>query len=257
MAIATRTDSSLAANFTQASLIDAIKQGFTNAGFSNPVDEFTSGSDKNLVYSQIVDSNKKYGSNFIKVRLTTGFSIYQQIFTAWNPSNHSGENGSNEYGYYYGFDSKSPVNIVSLNGGNEYKFNCLSQGGSFWLLGILVPEKRPTWWDLNSFSYGFIPANFYLNEWRSSNVNPYSNSTYSVSLAYGQLTNPNPQTNKRDIMAGLLFYTQSNCGIACKTSDELVMCSANGIARYEFIQASGMQYLVVNPGAGGLAVRIS
>lgn len=256
MATATRADSNLAANFTQSTLADAIKQAFTNAGFANPVDDFTSGSDRILVYSQVVDSAKTYGTNYIRVRIASSLTLFQQILTGWNASNHTGSNGSSEYAYNsQSLNSSSPVTIISLNGGNEYKFVCISQGGYFWILGILTPSNRPNWWDLNSFSYGFIPVNTYWNSWRSSTMNPYANADYSVSLSYAEMSNPNPITNKRDITTGLLFYSKSNAGIACKTSDDLVQCCANGIARYETIQASGNQYLVINPGAGGLAVR--
>ncbi|ARV60627.1 hypothetical protein BZZ01_20235 [Nostocales cyanobacterium HT-58-2] len=258
MAIATRTDSTLSANFTQSTFVDALKQAFLNAGFSNPIDDYTGGTDRILVYSQTVDNTKTYGTNYLRIRITSGLVIYQQLLTAWNTSNHSGSNASAEYAYNSNtLNTNSPVSFTSINGGNEYKFVTISNS-YFWILGLLTPEKRPSWWDLNSFSYGFIPIDYsYNSQWRSSNMNPYGNANYNSNIGAGNMANANPTTNKRDIITGILLYTQSNYGIGAKTSDDIVVCCANGIARNEVIAVGNNQYLVLQPITGGLGVRIA
>jgi hypothetical protein len=258
MAVATRTDSTLASGFTQTTLGDAIKQAFINAGFPAAIDDYVSGTDRFLVFSQVVDSAKTFGTNILRVRISSSFYIFQQLFTSWNSTSKAGGNGSTEYyNSSITINPNSLLSITSLNGGSEYRFVCLSQGSSFWLLGLMAPTNRPTWWDLNSFSYGFIPAGSASLTWRSSNISPYNNTDYDISLGYVQMASANPITNKRDITTGLLLYSRSYAGVACKTSDDLVQCCASGIARYETIQASGNQYLVVIPGTGALAVRVA
>lgn len=244
MAIATRTDINLASGFTQTSVIDAIKQGFLNAGFSHPIDDFTSGTDRILVYSQVVDASKVYGTNYLRLRFTSNLIPCQQLFTGWNVSTHIGTNGSGEHTHSgYGLNSSTPLTITSLNGGSEYNFVCLSQSGTFFLLGLLTPEKRPTWWDLNSFPYGFINTSYhYQHNWRTANISPYGTTEYhSPFINWDQMGNPNPITNKRDIVTGMLLFSTNYNGIAGKTSDDLTICYANGIAKNEVIQADGKQ----------------
>ncbi len=258
MVVASRTDSSLATGFTQSSLGDALKQAFINAGFPSAIDDFTSGTDRNIVFSHVADSSKAYGTNFLKVRINSSLTIFQQLFTSWNTSTKSGSNGSSEYSYSSSvLSASSSLSMTSLNGGSEYRFVCLSQSSNFWLLGTLIPANRPAWWDLNSFSYGFFCTSVSsLKTWRSSNVNPYSNTDFNLNLGFNEMAIANPVTNKRDMIIGLLLLSQSTAGVAGKTSDDLAHCCASGVARYESIQASGNQYLIISPGVGALGVRI-
>ena len=72
--IASRIDSSLASGFTQASLYAFVKQGFTNAGFTSPTDEYVSPNatnantnDLGVVYPYVVDNTKSYGALGVRI----------------------------------------------------------------------------------------------------------------------------------------------------------------------------------------------
>ena len=81
---------------------------------------------------------------------------------------------------------------------------------------------------------------------RSSSVSPYNNQNYEV-LTTARLSGVNTQTNRRDILTGLVVLTTANLGIAGKTSDDLAIASGNGSARFDTLSFPGstQQFLLV------------
>lgn len=256
MAIATRIDSFIAPTLTQQTLYDAIKQAFTNAGYPAPFDEYLSGTDRVVVYAIILDSTKVYGTSYLRIRITTTLVIGQQIYSTWVISNHTGTNGSLEITYTT-LLTTTQVNFVCLNANPEYKLILLTQGALYFVLGYIIPEFKPDWWDLNAWNYSFIITSNTFGAIRSTALNPYGNSDYDTSLNNGRMSTANPQTNRRDILPGVIFYTQASQGIAARSSDDWVMSAVNGATKYDILQQPGdtKQYLVLNPANGGLAVR--
>jgi hypothetical protein len=257
MAIATRYDSQLVPTITQATLISALLNAFTDAGYSAQTANFTSGTDRILVYEFPIDTSKTFGTNFIRIRITSTLQVFQQIFTAWNTVNNTGSNGSTEINLGT-LVTNVQVNFCALNGAAEYKLVLLTQGTLFIPLGILAPQNRPTWWDLNSWSWGFIATTASMNVWRSSLLNPYNNAEFDTFLNSSRMSNPNPQTNRRELLTGLMLLTQSNTGVAGRTSDDLASASASGSGRYDVLAlfGSNQKYLLLVNVAGGLAIRI-
>lgn len=259
MAIATRTDSFLAPTITQQLLYDAVKQSLTNAGYVPPFDEYTSGTDRIAVYAIVLDNTKIYGTTYLRVRVTTTFVVAQQLYSTWNTSTRTGINPSTEH-LSTAFLATTQINFVALNGGSEYKFSLIQQGALFYSLGYFAPVNRPAWWNLDAWNYCFHPMDATFQSFRGTGVTPYTtnNSTYDTSLNNGRMATANQQTNRRDIVPGLLFYNQANQGVSGRSSDDLVMTAASGATRYDTFQAPSdtKQYLLLNPASGGLAVRI-
>lgn len=259
MAVATKIDSFIAPTITQQNLYDSIKQGFANAGYSAPFDEFTSGTDRIVIYAVVVDSTKLAGTAYLRIRVTTALAVNQQIYSGWSTSTRTGSNGSAEVGYA-AFTTNLAVNVIALNANPEYRLILLYQNTAYYPLGHFSPTNKPTWWDLNSFPYVFIPIGNNFNFLRSSNLNPHNNSEYDIGLAMTtRLGTANTITNRRDILQGLILLSQNNTGLGGRTSDDLVLFSGNGTSRFDILQIpnSTNQYLVINPSSGGIAVRIS
>ncbi|MGL5925487.1 hypothetical protein [Chroococcidiopsis sp.] len=258
MAIASRIDSFVAPTLTQQSVYDGIKQAFSNAGFTVVHDEFTSGADKVVVYVCALDTAKAYGVTYLRIRLTTGFVIGQQLYSTWSIATHTGTNPSTEI-TYTALIANTQINFTALNGAAEFKLIMLTQGVNAIALGFVAPANKPAWWDLNAWNYCFIATSNTFAAFRSTNLNPYSNSDNDSSLNVSRMATANVQTNRRDLLPGIIFYTQTNQGISGRTSDDLVMIAGSGTTRYDTIQIPGdtKQYLLLNPTSGGLAVRIS
>jgi len=94
---------------------------------------------------------------------------------------------------------------------------------------------------------------------RSSTLTQYISNDNDIALAgSARLGTANAQDSERDILTGLLLLNQSNSGFAGKTSDDIAIVAANGSTRYDIILKNGtsQQYLLVNPGNGGMAIRI-
>lgn len=258
MAVATRTDSTLAANWTQTTLFDAIKAALINAGFPNPVSDFTSGTDKIATYAVILDNTKAFGTTFLRVRITNAFIVAIQLFATWNSATNTGTGNSLEI-TNTALVPTTGVNFIALNAGNEAKLIGVQQGAIFYTLGFLSPANRPAWWDLASFNYCFIPTTNAFGVWRTTLQNPYANTEFDCNLNNTRMGSANTITSRRDILQGVVMLTQSNTGVSGRTSDDLVSVAASGATRFDTLQIPGStnQYLLLNPSAGGLAIRIA
>lgn len=258
MAIATRIDSFVAPTITQLTLYDGIKAAFTNAGYSTPFDDYTSGTDRVLVYAVVLDATKTYGTTYLRLRITTGLIIAQQLFATWNTSTKTGLGASVEI-VFTTFVSNAQVNFTALNGGSELKIVMAGQGTLVLPLGFISPANKPVWWDLNAWNYCFISLGSVFTNLRCTAFNPYANSDFDSSLGLARMGIANNQTNRRDVLPGLILYTQTNQGIAGRTTDDLVSVAGTGTTRYDVLQIPNdpKQYLLLNPVSGGLAVRIA
>ncbi|NJM23519.1 MAG: hypothetical protein HC787_11015 [Nostocaceae cyanobacterium CSU_2_110] len=256
MTIATRTDTTVAATVTQTSLVNALITAFTSAGFSTAIDNYTVSTDRILVYKVDVDSTKTFGSNFLRIRITSALQVFQQVMTGWNVTTKVATNASTEVSMGI-FVTTTSIQFVALSAGLEGKFVACTQGTLFMLLGLLVPSERPTWWDLNSWSWGFIFISTTLLALRSSARFPYSSSEYEF-LSSVRIANFNPQTNRRDVLSGNVLLTSGNAGIAGKTSRDIGLACGSGSARYDTFSfpPDTKQYLLINNTASGLAMRI-
>lgn len=257
MTIASRTTTMLASNITQATLVSALLTAFSNAGYSAPVDNYTSGTDRIIVYRFDSDVSKTFGQNYLRVRITSAFQILHQILTSWNATTKTGNNGSVEVALAT-IATTSIINFDALNGGNEYKLVVVTQTTTSFILGIICPENKPTWWDINVWPYGFIFLSINLNSFRGSTLNPYSNSDYSSFLNSTAMGLANTQNNRRDVLTGVVILSASNRGVAAKTSDDLAIACASGSSKFDILSFpdSTAQYLVINNVSGGLAFRI-
>ncbi|PAX52855.1 hypothetical protein [Brunnivagina elsteri] len=256
MTIATRTDTTVAATVTQTSLVNALITAFTSAGFATAIDNYTSGTDRILVYKVDVDASKTFGSNFLRIRITSALQVLQQIMTGWNTTTKVATNGSTEVSMGT-FVTTSSIQLVALSAGLEGKFVACTQGTVFMLLGLLIPSERPTWWDLNSWSWGFIFISTTLLALRSSTRFPYSSSEYEF-LSSTRMSNFNPQTNRRDVLSGAVLLTSGNAGIAGKSSGDIGLGCGVGSARYDTLSfpPDTRQFLLINNTASGFAMRV-
>lgn len=257
MAIASRIDSLVAPTLTQLSLFNGIKQAFADAGYPTPFDDYTSGTDRIVVYAIILDSSKTYGTTYLRIRLTSGLIIGQQILATWNTATKTGTGGSTEV-TYSAIATNVQVNFVALNATTELNLVMLTQGSTAIALGTISPANKPSWWNLDAWNYCFIPTGNTFATFRTTTFNPYGNINYDTSLNVGRMGTANNQTNRRDMLPGVLLYTQSNQGIAGRSSDDLIMVAASGSTRFDTLQIPGdtKEYLILDPSVGGLAVRI-
>lgn len=257
MAIAVRTDSFVAPTLTQQSIYDGLKAAFANAGYPAPFAEFTSGTDRVVVYAVVLDATKTYGTSYIRIRVTAGFIIGQQLFSTWAIATQVGTNGSTEI-TYTALTTNITVNFIALNSGVEYKLVLIYQGTNYIQLGFLSPEFRPSWWDLNAWNYCYLPTTNVFNVYRSTALNPFANAENDTNLAIIRMSIANVITNRRDILPGVILFTQVNQGITGRTSDDLVMVAANGMTRFDTLQIpnDAKEYLLLNSGNGALAARI-
>lgn len=260
---ATIINSALSPAITQTNLVAAIKTAMTDAGFNSvPFDEFTSGTDKILVYDQTFNA-ATFGKVYLWVKITTALAINQQLYTAWNATTHTGTNGGTA-STAITFAAGSQINFKAIkqNTTKEYQLLFVTQSTTVKVLGTLRPASKPSWWDENSYPFYFIPpaATFATLQSTANATMPYtgsSASTFTSSLNNPNMSAANPITSKRDVLAGVVLYPNSLQGVAGRTSDDLVMVAAAGLTRFDTIQIDpGVEeYILINPAVGGLAIR--
>jgi len=261
MTVATRINTTLAATITQNNLIAALKTAFANAGFSTLYHEYTNtgNGNKGLVYEIVNDASKIYGKLYFRVVVTTALVISSDVNTAWDTATLTASNGSTTNSFT-ALSTSSSISFAAFSAGSEFKMVVLVQSSSIIPLGILIPASRPSWWDLNLWSWGFLPTSSTFGTLRSTAINPYSNDSFSIlAISNGSLATANPQTNKRDVLTGLILGSASGGGIAGKTSEDIAIVCASGSSRYDTIQPTGTTqiFTILNNAAGGFAVRTS
>lgn len=253
----TKTSTTLQSGFTQANLADEIKAAFIAFGFTL-VEDYTA-TDRLLVFSYAFDATKTFGTIYLRVRLTAALAVNQSIGTAWNTTTKAIANESTA-STAVGFIATSPLEIISYSRGSELKFLQLSQGTTTTtFLGTIRPENKPSWWNENTYPYCFIPnCNSnpnYFSTLYSSSLNPYSNNQCNL-LFSGALSTANSVTGKRDVVAGLLLLSNSNQGIAGKTSTDIALAAASGLAKLDTLQVSAAEeYTLLFGGNNGVALR--
>ena len=259
MAISARAITTLNPPFTQAQLSTALQSAFANAGFTSVFSSFTSGTDLVLVYALVVDATKTFGTTYLRIRITNTFVIHQTVFSTWNTANNTGTGNSSEASFTALVNSAS-VTFNALNGGIESRLVVVTQGTLFLPLGIVSPATMRSSWNLNVYTSGFIFTAATMTVLRGTTANQTGNSDNDVVLVgTSRLGTANVVDNERDIFSGWTLLNQSNQGFTGKTSDDLVVVASSGSTRYDTISKSGtsQQYLIILPGAGGIAVRIA
>jgi hypothetical protein len=255
---ATRSITNLPATVTQSALVNAIQTAFTNAGFSAPVLDTTSGTDRILAYS-FTTSTGNFSTSHIRIRITSALAIFQQLSTGIPSGGTSGANSSAEISLGT-LTTTTPCIFNALNGGSEYRLILLTQGTVLFPLGVIAPSTRRSSWSLNSWSWAFLFTTSAMSTLRGTNLNQFASTDYDLlGMTSARMGTANPIDNERDIVTNLLLLTQSNQGIVGRTSDNFAFGSFNGSSRYDTINITGtsQQYLVVVPGSGGLAIRIA
>jgi hypothetical protein len=255
--VAIRTDSTLGTNFTQATLFAAIKAAMLNAGFSNPIDDYTSGTDRIAVYAFVTDATKTYGTTYYRVKVTSALGISSTLFATWNVTSHSGTQQGAEANYS-AFSTSNTIQFTALNGGSEYKFVFLTQTTVIIPLGVIAPENKPNWWNLNNWNYAFYLAATSLTTLQGTTLSPYANSSYSLLINNSLMINANLQTGDTDVLTGLIVLSASGRGIAGKTSDDLGSACVNATTRYNTIATDNINqnFLIINPVSGGLVIKV-
>jgi hypothetical protein len=259
MTIAIRTITTLAANFTQAQLSTALQTAFTNAGFTSLFDNYTSGTDLILVYALVTDASKTFGTTYLRVRITNTFIINQAVYSTWNATAHTGTGNTTEVTYSTLINTAS-VTFNALSAGGEAKLIIVTQGSTFLPLGIIAPATLRSSWNLNTYTCGFIFISNTMLVLRGTTANQTGFADNDIALAGSlRLATANVIDNERDLLTGWILLNQSNQGFIGRTSDDLAIVSASGSTRYDIAIRSGtsQQFLILQPNAGSLAIRIA
>lgn len=267
---ATKTESTLNVSmlqptFTVVQLADAIKAAMTNAGFSAIFDEYTSGTDRFLVYQLVFDTGKTYGTVYLVIKINASFAVTQRLYTSWNKNTRVGDNAGTETTTSGAtLVNNAQVEFVGFSRSPEFRIVALFQGTVSIFLGYIRPENKPNWWDENVYPYAFIPvSNSNFTTWYGTALTPYSGGAgtggrLQAHLNVAQFGTQNPVTGRRDILSNILFYSSANEGIAGRSSADLVQVAATNLLKKDIIQVNPgtEEYYLLNGVAGGLAVRL-
>lgn len=241
---------------TQTSLVNAIKNAFSQISLGSLQAELTQGTNKILVYS--VSLNNTYA--FLQIKVTSSLAVTQQLFADWNSSNNTGISGGQE-STSATFTSNAILEVRTFNSPDEFKLVALSQSTKYALLGCLRPETKHPNFDESIAPFIFQFSNGWNTPfvtWHSTGLSPYANAIYTSNMGNANLKQAHPISNKRDILAGMLLFNNAGQGIAGKTSDDIVSVASGGLNKFDSIQDpnGGNEYILLYPGNGSMAIRI-
>jgi len=258
MVIATVDQKNLVVPITQNLLVNEIKLAAAATDLGIPFDEYVSGTDNYLVFEVVQDANTAFGKVYHHWQIRADLQIHCRLCSSWGIANKNGADDSGSFSHSV-LNGTDPIAVLTVSGGSEYQFIIFSQGINLVVLGGIYPARKPDWWSLSSWNYYFTPDYNDYRRFRSTRKNPYSNIYHDVSLKNSRMGNANIHTGRRDVVQGVLFFSQSNQGISGKSSDDLVSCAAAGSSLGDVIEVpvTGERYLILDKNAGGLGVRIA
>ena len=252
------TDSNLLPPINRTHLTVAIKNALATAGFPVLFDEVNTHGTDRVVYEIPFNPTATYGKAYLEIEIDYVLNVRQRLHLDWNRVNNTGW-GSGPWGPQVQFGFNSEITFRGFEKSDECRLVGIRQTNRIQFLGYLRPVNKPIWWNENSSLYCFIPgANNFITWYGASSSNsPYGNSMYTSSLGRPQMANPNPITSKRDVVTGILMYSNTDQGVCGRTSDDLAMVSGSGLGIYDVIQVVPQEeeYTIVHPAAGGLALR--
>lgn len=260
MVIATRIQTTLQPTITQQNFNAALRDAFINAKWGTFLKAYSS-TDNSLrfVHEIVYDSTKIYGKVVIRIRVGTDLILGAFIGTSFDGATNGSSNVSAEF-VSTAFNTTKPITFDAIDGGSELKSVIVRQENTLATFTLVMPVNKPAWWDLNIYPYAFLSANNDNSLFYSSSLNPYSNINFITSLNKTTLGTANTITNKRDIELGIGFYSQSNQGIAGRTSDDLVSIAALGTNQFDSVRVAGnptKEFLILRNIAGGFGCRVA
>jgi len=250
------TNSNLLPTITQANLTTAIKNAMAAAGFPVLFDEVSNPTRSKVIYEIPLNSNATFGKAYLEIEINYVLNVRQRLHLDWDRVNNAGW-GSGPWGPQVEFNFNTEIAFRGFEKSDECRIVGVQQSSTTHFLGYLRPINKPIWWNENNYLYCFIPGSNNFITWNGAATSPYGNATYTSNLGRAQMATANPITSKRDVVTGILLYSNSNQGACGRTSDDLVMVSGSGLGFYDIIQVIPGQeeYTVLVPAAGGLALR--
>jgi hypothetical protein len=210
------------------------------------VDNYIFGTEKRLVLQVEPDI-------FIQWRVLTSLKVGAEIFSAWDSINHLGTDGSGHF--FQDTLTTEGAEFIILSSPDEVKICLVRQGAKQIALGCVVPFVKPDWWG-SAWPFGFVPDRKDFFRWRSTSKNPYGNFYYELNpIGNTRLADPNPWSQRRDFVEGLIFLNQSSQGIAAKTSDDVICVAGSGMTTADILEANNKEYVVLSPTSGSFGVR--
>lgn len=261
---------------TQASLIADVKKGMADLGYATPYDEIV-GTTQTIVYEVVFDSTKTKGKVYLAYFITSTLAVSSQISDNWNLTTHTTNTSTNSVSSTaITFASTTTIQFITFSS-PELKL-LFAVGSNTQVMGWMRPANKPTWWNEDTYSYCFIPADNTLNRLLGlrATASPYGTQTYdyfalsyvlvqansSFSAPDPRLSQANPITGVRDFIAGCLLYAplsvNGGFGIAGKTSADIIEASSFGTSRFDKLVVSpgAEEYILVGATPSALGLRI-
>ena len=248
---------SIVSPITRDTIAVALKAAFTNAGYTNLVEDYaaTTTSDRILIY-RLDFSPTTYGTIFLENRITNLRAISDRITTAWDTNTHAPATGAftSPYSSSVAFGTTARVNFIAVNH-PESRLILIDQGTTTSAtLGVIRPAIKPDWWLESSHPFAWIAQTpTMLNQLGFTGAvtqNPYAVTT-PYPLLYISALAANSPGNKPDAIAGIAtILSPNNRSWAGIFSNEFALTSSTG-KRGDMIG----EFLMLANGTSAIAVR--
>jgi hypothetical protein len=266
MTVATRTSSTIAPGFTQASLANSIRDALVAVGFT-AVDSYLS-TDECRVVSWQVNAEAAKGTAYLLIKVTTAFTTNVTLYDGWNASTHVGTNAS---GVQTVLSSPASTQSFAVEGFNHPELKAITLKGTsgsntaYGFIGVARPANKLVTWDENSSLYAGLLGGVSSSAANSQGIwlcgiNPAS--VVTSSLLSGKMFDAavaGAVSGKRDLLPGV-FLSHATGGVLARTSDDIAWAAIGGLTPGDTVQITpGVEeYAAIFPigATPGFAVRV-
>jgi hypothetical protein len=271
MPLATQTNRTLAANWTEQAFIDALRLALKAAGF--PATEFdyrpaTATSvppHRYMVFEFVGDGSKAKGRSYLRIRWAISggaYSLFSTLFDTWSLANRTGTGQGVEVASSFSLLPSAAVDFYSFSH-PEIRHVAINQGNSWASLNFIRPANKinvgPTvLFEEATFPYGFISAGndlSFIYGCEAALSPSGADGSYQVENM-GHLAARNAATNRVQVIpAPKLYGANSNQGVFAQFSTDVGICASQGMTPLTEVNDATRRVLLIPRGNSGIVLN--
>ena len=272
MPLATQTNRTLAANWTEQAFVDALRLALKAAGF--PATEFdyqpaTATSvppHRYMVFEFVGDGAKAKGRIYLRIRwtinATTGaYSLFSALFDSWSVANKTGTGQGTEVTANFAPVPSSAIDFYSFSH-PEIKHVAINQGSSWASLNFIRPANKiligsTVLFEEASFPYGFTSIGndlSFLHGCAAALSPSGADAGYQIENMT-HLSARNAATNRVQVIPSPKVYgATSNQGIFAQFSTDVGICASQSMTPLTEVNDATRRVLLVPRGNSGIVL---
>lgn len=252
----------LQAGYMNQSVMDKFVQLLADLGYGAPIERSTDAQGTlRAVFQPFAGDGTAKANCVLDLQLYSYSYFPMAWYGGYNPATKQTKDPGASGGQYFNTPSQ-PTSFVLLDKPGELGMLLFKTGAQIGLIGHLIPQTKPVWWDdlkhpylLSLVSADIRNARLFAyagNPWNEGAVS-FLGTTPSNGAV---LQHENPLSRARDVMARLNYSTQY-AFIGVSSADLAVAARSNTLSLDTFVVQAGVEeYVLIDDNNPGTLVRV-